>query len=78
MKNTKSRFRKVVENDVNISEKTLKMEPKGFQYEPTWPQDGAKMASKSTILSSIRSFSRFSKTLKKPQENNWFFKVRGG
>ena len=40
---------------------TPKMAPKGSQYEPTWPQDGAKMASKSTILTSIFSFARFSK-----------------
>ena len=57
---------------------TPKMAPKGSQYEPTWPQDGAKMASKSTILRSNFSFSRFSKICEKPKENHWFFKVRGG
>ena len=57
---------------------TPKMAPKGSQYEPTWPQDGAKMASKSTILRSNFSFSRFSKICEKPKENQWFFKVRGG
>ena len=36
------------------------------------------MASKSTILRSNFSFSRFSKICEKPKENQWFFKVRGG
>ena len=36
------------------------------------------MASKSTILRSNCSFSRFSKICEKPKENQWFFKVRGG
>ena len=57
---------------------TPKVAPKGSQYEPTWPQDGAKMASKSTILRSNFPFSQFSKICEKPKENQWFFKVRGG
>ena len=52
--------------------------PKGSQYEPTWPQDSAKMASKSTILWSNFCFLRFLKICEKPKENQWFFKVRGG